>query len=328
MSETQRIAEPVLHMHTTAPSATILPEASDGFVHTERVDGTITRAMAYIASGYPVHLAGPAGTGKTTLAFHIAALRGRPVSLIHGNDSFGGGDLVGRDTGYRRSSTVDNYIHSVLKTEESLDVNWTDNRLTTACKNGHTLIYDEFNRTRAEANNTLLSILEEGILATPRAGAGYIRVHPEFRLILTSNPVEYAGVHRTQDALLDRLITIRCGHYDAKTEAEIVAAATDCDPSAATRIVSLVRTLRGEQENAPRPTIRAAIALARVTREAGVEVDARDEVFAAIAWDILGEDAETVLSDGEPLGEDAFRAFIEKTISRSRNTRSQRKRAA
>jgi len=37
---------------------------------------------------------------------------------------------------------------------------WVDNRLTTACANGNTLIYDEFNRSRPEANNALLSVLE------------------------------------------------------------------------------------------------------------------------------------------------------------------------
>lgn len=305
---------PTLHF-TRTRADTIVPEAGDSFVRTERVDAIVTRAMAYVASGYPLHLAGPAGTGKTTLAFHIAALRGRPVSLIHGNDAFAGGDLVGRDTGYRRSSTVDNYIHSVLKTEETLDINWTDNRLTTACKLGHTLIYDEFNRTRAEANNILLSILEEGILAIPRAGSGYIRVHPEFRLILTSNPVEYAGVHRAQDALLDRLITIRCGHYDEPTEVEIVLAAAEVGREAAERIVRLVRAVRGPDERASRPTIRAAIALARVAEQAGVAVAAEDEVFAEIAWDILGEDAQQTLSSDGTLSRESFRGLVESALA-------------
>ncbi|MEM7621574.1 MAG: gas vesicle protein GvpN [Planctomycetota bacterium] len=265
--------------------------ASDGFVETPEVGRIASRASVYMGCGYPVHLAGPAGTGKTTLAFHIAASRGRPVSLLHGNEAFNGTDLIGRDSGYKKSTTVDNYIHSVLKTQESVDVNWIDNRLTKACEQGHTLIYDEFNRTRAEANNILLSLLEEGILSVPRVGGGYIRVHPEFRMILTSNPSEYAGVHKAQDALLDRLITVRCEHYDADTETRIVAGASGLSEQQAGRIVSLVRALRGERGSSDQPSIRSAISLARVASASGSKIDVRDDLFVEMAFDVLGEAA-------------------------------------
>ena len=56
-----------------------------------------------------------------------------------------------------------------------------------------------------------MSVLEERLLTLPKRrdhGDGYIEVHPDFRAVFTSNPEEYAGVHRTQDALMDRLITI------------------------------------------------------------------------------------------------------------------------
>ena len=67
---------------------------------------------------------------------------------------------------------------------------WVDNRLTTACQFGLTLIYDEFTRSRPEANNVLLSILEERILVLPNARGreSYLKVHPDFRAIFTSNP--------------------------------------------------------------------------------------------------------------------------------------------
>lgn len=285
-------------------------EPAEGFVATDRVNAIAARALAYLDAGYPVHLSGPAGTGKTTLAFHVASMRGRPVSLIHGNDAHGGTDLVGRDNGYRRSTTVDNYIHSVLKTEENVDVKWSDNRLTQSVERGHTLIYDEFNRTRAEANNVLLSLLEEGILSAPKGGAGYIRVHPEFRIILTSNPGDYAGVHRAQDALLDRLISIKCDHYDADTEEAIVAASAEIDPNDATKIVRLTRSLRGEFGERDQPTIRAAIAIARVSSHTGAAVRADDELFVDIAWDVLGESAQAVAEGDRPVSREEFRALL------------------
>ncbi len=205
----------------------VVPEAGDRFVCTSHVQEMTTRAMAYLEVGYSVHFSGAAGTGKTTLAFHAAAKLGRPVILVHGDDEFGSSDLIGKDSGYKKSKLVDNFIHSVVKTEEEMRSLWVDNRLTTACKDGYTLIYDEFTRSRPEANNVLLSVLEEKILNLPglrRTGEGYVDVHPSFRAIFTSNPEEYAGVHKTQDALMDRIITINVDHYDRETEIEITMA--------------------------------------------------------------------------------------------------------
>ena len=185
-------------------------EKKANFVETPYIQGVAGRALDYIGAGYPIHFSGPAGTGKTALAMHVAAQLGRQVILIHGDDEFGSSDLIGGQTGFRSTKVVDNYIHSVLKQEETVSKQWGDNRLTTACKYGFTLIYDEFTRSRPEANNVLLSILEERLLELPdaRSGDGYLQVHPQFSAIFTSNPEEYAGVHKTQDALMDRLITI------------------------------------------------------------------------------------------------------------------------
>ncbi len=146
----------------------VVPEPSDSFVSTPYIQALTSRGLTYLDVGYALHFAGPAGTGKTTLALHVAAKLGRPVVLIHGDDEFGSSDLVGRDSGYHKSKLIDNCIHSVVKTEESLSTFWQDHRLTTACLNGYTLIYDEFNRSRPEANNVLLSVLEHSILSPSR----------------------------------------------------------------------------------------------------------------------------------------------------------------
>src|SRR3989339_2245348 len=258
MSAEQRNRAAVAVVKVESRDDQVAPEASPEFVETGYVQDLSKRALAYLAVGYPVHFAGPAGTGKTTLAFHVAAQRGRPVVLIHGDDEFASSDLVGRHSGYRKQRLIDNYIHSVLKTEESMNVTWMDNRLTMACKDGYTLIYDEFTRSRPEANNALLSILEEKILNLPklrRSGEGYLEVHPEFRAIFTSNPEEYAGVHKTQDALMDRLITITLGHYDRATEIAVTVAKSGVPEADAEAIVDIVRELRGVGVNNHRPTI-------------------------------------------------------------------------
>jgi nitric oxide reductase NorQ protein len=282
----------------------LVPEASDEFVSTAHIQGLTDRALAYLEVGYSVHFSGPAGAGKTTLAFHVAALLGRPVILIHGDDQFDSSDLVGKDSGYRKSKLIDNYIHSVLKTEEDVNTVWVDNRLTTACQKGFTLIYDEFNRSRPEANNALLSVLEERILNLPslrRSGEGYLRVHPDFRAIFTSNPEEYAGVHKTQDALMDRLISINVGHFDRDTEINVAMNKSGLARADAESVVDVVRDLRGSGADNHRPTIRACIAIAKILAHRNAHARAEDPVFQWVCHDVLNANTAKVTHDGKSL---------------------------
>ena len=284
------------------------------FVQTPSVRSIGDRAMAYLQAGYPVHFSGPAGTGKTTLAMHVAAQLGRPVVLIHGDDEFGSSDLIGGQLGYRSTRVVDNFIHSVMKTEENVSKTWVDHRLTNACKFGFTVIYDEFNRSRPEANNVLLGVLEERLLEMPagRTAEGHLQVHPHFRAIFTSNPEEYAGVHKTQDALLDRMITITVGHHDCETETGITAAKSGLSLEAAEKIVNVVRDFRDLGVLSLVPTIRACIMIGKITAMRGAEVTLDDSVFVETCRDVLRVDSVKISHEGEPVGE----AWLQEILSK------------
>jgi nitric oxide reductase NorQ protein len=273
----------------------------DDFVSTPGVRDVVDRALAYLEAGYPVHFRGPAGTGKTTLALHTAAQLGRPVLLMVGDEEFSTSDLVGAQTGYRYRRVVDRYIHSVLKYEEDATQNWVDNRLTTACREGLTLVYDEFTRSRPEANNVLLTVLEERMLVLPSSKKRevYIRVHPDFRVIFTSNPQEYAAVHAAQDALSDRMITMDLEFYDRDTEIAIIAARSGLSEGMTSRIVDIIRALRTAPVYDQVPTMRASLMIARIVAQQGFVPSPRDRRFVQLCLDVLGSKSASSSSERE-----------------------------
>jgi nitric oxide reductase NorQ protein len=260
------------------------------FVETPYIKDLTSRALDYIKAGFPIHFSGPAGIGKTTLALHIAAKLGRPSVIVCGDHEFGSSDLIGGLLGYHKKYMKDNYIRSVLKTDESMTSQWVDNRLTTACQQGLTLIYDEFTRSKPEANNVLLSILAEGLLPLPtaRGGENYLKVHPDFTAIFTSNPEEYAGVYRSQDALRDRMVTIELGNFDEETEVAITQAKSKLSLEDSQRIVSLVRKVRGaKSKHHLTPTVRGCIVLGKILNLKGREALYANNGFKQICLDIL-----------------------------------------
>ncbi len=277
------------------------PRSLPNFVETSYIKDVSERAMAYIAAGFPIHFRGISGTGKTTLAMHVAAMIGRPVVMIHGDEEFSTSDLVGAETGFRSRKVVDNYVHTVLKTEEDMQKSWSDNRLTVACKNGFTLIYDEFTRSRPETNNVLLSVLQERMLdlPSPRQGDGnYLKVHPDFTAIFTSNPEEYAGVHRSQDALRDRMITLDVDYFDEETEMRITQFKSGLENGDAGKIVKIVRGLRDSDTYEFAPTIRGCIMIAKTLAVRQAEVNKDDPVFRQICMDILASETSRIGTAG------------------------------
>lgn len=275
-------------MNQDIASALVVHPRKD-FVETPTIQEFKERALAYLKAGFPVHFRGPAGTGKTTLAMHVAANLGRPVILIVGDEEFSTSNLIGGQFGYRYRKVVDHFVHSVLKYEEDATQQWVDNRLTTACREGFTLVYDEFTRSRPEANNILLTVLEERLLVLPNVNRkdGYIKVHPEFRAIFTSNPQEYAGVHEAQDALSDRLVTMDVEYYDRDTEVGITMARSALSAEDASRIVDLVRDFRASGEYDQVPTMRSCIMIARVVAQEHLQPSVNDPRFVGVCLDVL-----------------------------------------
>ncbi|MEL6557641.1 MAG: gas vesicle protein GvpN [Bacteroidota bacterium] len=269
---------------------TIELEANNQFVETPYIADIMHRSLSYIKAGFPVHFRGPAGTGKSTLAKHLATKIGRPVALLYGDEELTTSNLIGGETGYKLKRVRDNFISTVLKEEEEITKRWVDNRLTDACRNGYTLIYDEFTRSRPEANNVLLSVLQDKILTMSHQsneGSPYLEVHPDFVAIFTSNPEEYAGTFKSQDALRDRMVTIDLDYPDYETELKIIYEKGSMPLDVCELITDVVRSLREDGSCDFSPTIRAGIMIAKTMTALDMEPEDDMELFTKFCQDIL-----------------------------------------
>ncbi|WHX27844.1 gas vesicle protein GvpN [Virgibacillus halodenitrificans] len=264
---------------------------SNQLVESDNTKMLLKRTFDYLQAGYPIHFTGPAGTGKTSIALALARKRKRPVMLIHGNHEMNNKDLIGDFTGYTSKKVIDQYVRTVYKKEESVSETWENGRLLEAVLNGYTLVYDEFTRSQPTTNNLFLSILEEGIIPLygTKSKEPFARVHPSFSVIFTSNPAEYAGVYKTQDALLDRLITIPISYEDPEEEARIVAEKSELDKEDALFISQLVAKLRGKcsHNDSKGPSLRSSLMLAKLASKQDIPIESKDEDFQQLCLDIL-----------------------------------------
>jgi gas vesicle protein GvpN len=284
------------------------------FIETEYTNKISRRALSYLNSGFPIHLRGPAGVGKTSLAFYIAKKIGRPVIFMCGSEEFSESDMIGHFNGVESSVVIDNYIRTVYERQEQQRKTWLDGKLVTACKNGYTVIYDEFTRTRPEVNNILLSVLEEKIISMPGGSSkeSYIKIHPEFNMIFTSNPEEYVGVYKSANALIDRMITIDINASDEETEKMIVMSKSGLSPEDAERLVKISSGIRSLVNDNKLVSIRSSIMLANIVSRQNIKIEQDSQELRQICMDIFRQ---ALLEAASDVGrKDSLSMILERVI--------------
>lgn len=263
------------------------------YIETDYIKNIKDKAIAYLKAGIAVNFSGPSGIGKTSLALYVARELGRPVVFIHGNEEMLGSDLIGGNYGYHKRKMVDNFVHSVYLLEEDMEQRWVEGRLTAACTKGYTLVYDEYTRSRPEVNNFLLSVLEERMLSLigRKKKGQYMEVHPEFKVIFTSNPREYAGVHKSQMALDDRIITMDMLEMDGNTKVAVTQAKSGMDEERAVRLVDTLQRIKEGIGEAGNISVRSCIKIAKILQYAGEALNPRD-----VYMDVLLSENRTLMS--------------------------------
>lgn len=255
------------------------------FYADDRRKALIDRALCYLDCGLAVCLTGHAGCGKTAMARHLGARRGRPVVWTAGDAAQTSTDLLGETVGEIAHRTRDRFVHSVEKTATSRKTLWRDGPLVEAMLAGATFIYDEYTRAPAAANNPLLTAIEErAVSLSSAAREGRIVSAAEgFGIILTTNPDEYVGTNPSADALEDRLVVIQLPVADAAYETGVVSASTGLGEPAARRIVDIVRATLGDGAESLRP----ALLIATVCATVDLPADDRNPEFRALLEDVL-----------------------------------------
>lgn len=277
------------------------------FFQNAEINEVMARALAYARAGVCVHFSGMAGLGKTTMALRVAEALGRPVSFMTGNEWLTSKDFLGGQIGETTSTVVDKYVQSVRRSESTTRADWKDSILAVSMQRGYTLVYDEFTRASPAANAALLSVLEEGVLVSTdhTSRRTYIEAHPDFRVILTSNPHDYQGVNMAPDALVDRMVTLRLKEPSPETLAGIVSVRSGLDVVTCRRIVNLVLRTREGFDVHGLSSMRTSILIARLAAPLGLDGTLNDAALARIAADVLtGRGAEITPQDIESaLGE-------------------------
>jgi MoxR-like ATPase len=172
------------------------------------------------------------------------------------------------------------------------------------------ILADEVNRTPPKTQAALLQAMQEHEVTA--AGQTYPLPAPFF-VLATQNPIEQEGTYPLPEAQLDRFMFEIAVRYPSRDEEERIVETTTGDVEQRIRAVLEAEELLEIQHlvrriPAPKPIVRAAVTLARMTRP---ETEAPDFIREYVSWGagprasqylVLGAKAQAAL-DGRPMAD-------------------------
>jgi MoxR-like ATPase len=214
----------------------------------------IAQCLAADRAGKHLLIEGPVGVGKTTLATAISKHLGRPFFRIDGDERYTASKLVGwfdppvvLKKGYVREAFV-------------------PGQLTEAMEGGGILFINEINRMPEASQNTLLPVMDEGMLHIPKLGT--VEAADGFRIIATQNPQANIGVTPLGEALRDRCVWLELDYHTEPEERQIVQLNTGIqDDTIVNTSVAITRSTRDYADIRRGASVRGAIDIASLYKE-------------------------------------------------------------
>jgi len=235
----------------------------------------------------PVLLEGPAGSGKTQLAYAVAEAAGTAVERLQCYEGVNEEKAIGKFDEALQRLCVELKSKSGGMDWESLQVELHGQQFFSAgpllralqCEKPCVLLIDELDKVDHAFEATLLELLSVWQLSVPKLGT--IRARSIPFVVLTSNEERRIG-----DPLRRRSFYLRVEHPTAEREAEIVALrAPDSSREFHAGMAGLAKALRGWSMEKP-PSVSEILDLAQALKVLGTEqitAEMRDVLLPLLA---------------------------------------------
>ena len=246
----------------------------------------IKTALACAKLGRHLIFEGPVGTGKSTLAHHIAEVLNRPIYRIDGDGRYSEQQMIG-------------YFDPPLVLKNGyLPDYFIYGPLSKAMNEGGILLINELNRIPESTLNVLLPVLDEDLLIIPKLG--HIQAQTGFLCICTQNTSDHIGANLLSEAIQDRTERVQITYQSQSEEYEIVALKSRNSPGQELirKSVDLVRSTREDARFVRGASVRAAIAIAELSVELGfnkavqIALPSRCKIKEKTQWPELLSDLE------------------------------------
>jgi MoxR-like ATPase len=243
-----------------------------------RATGYITDSVAtttvYLAARLqkPLLLEGPAGSGKTQLAYAVADAAGTTVERLQCYEGINEEKAIGKFDEALQRLCVELKIKSSCVDWESLQTELHSQKFFSAgpllralqYEKPCVLLIDELDKVGHAFEAVLLELLSVWRLSIPKLGTVKARSIPF--VVLTSNEERRIG-----DPLRRRSFYLRVEHPSAERESEIVALRTpDSSPEFHAGMAGLAKALRGWSLEKP-PSVSEILDLAQALKVLGAE---------------------------------------------------------